>query len=174
MMKVRSSALLGIVALLAGHALAQNSSAPEYALKTAYLYHFLEFTTWPKPLADATAPLGVCVSRDNPWRAALTAMSERLVHNRPIRIVPLAESNRQQCEVMVLRSNDIGAAANDNKQRPPPTLIVSDDPALTEDIAMINLRIEDNRIVFSINNSKAQTAGLTISSKLLRLARTVQ
>jgi hypothetical protein len=42
------------------------------------------------------------------------------------------------------------------------------------DRAMISLRVEDNRIVFSINNGKARAAELQISSKLLRLARTVQ
>ena len=55
-----------------------------------------------------------------------------------------------------------------------PVLVVSDAAAMLEQGAMINLRLEDGRIVFDVDLDAARRAGLAVSTKLLRLARYVR
>lgn len=152
---------------------AQGSIAPEYNLKTAYLFHFLEFTTWPAHMLDDANALVICIDDNNPWRETLLTLEKRSVHEKPIRIAGLSGAAQPACHVVLMRSDDIGLQKNFSSSQTPP-LIVSDDPAVPLEHTMINLRVEDNRIVFSINNRKARAAEFEISSKLLRLARSVQ
>lgn len=154
--------------------LAQSSIAPEYNLKTAYLFHFLEFTTWPQHVLDETSAVVICIDDHNPWRETLLTLEKRSVHEKPIRIVSLSDLAQSVCHVVLMRNDDIGLQKNFSASVQVLPLIVSDDPAVSLDRAMISLRVEDNRIVFSINNSKARAAQLKINTKLLRLARTVQ
>ena len=51
-------------------------------------------------------------------------------------------------------------------------LIVSDTGNL--DAAMILIEADGNRLAFSVNLARVRQAGLDVSSKLLRLARTVK
>lgn len=152
---------------------AQGSIAPEYNLKTAYLFHFLEFTTWPGHILDNASALVICIDDNNPWRETLLTLEKRNVHEKPIRIAGLSGAAKSTCHVVLMRSDDIGLPKNFSSSQTLP-LIVSDDPAVPLEHTMINLRVDDNRVVFSINNRKARAAEFEISSKLLRLARTVQ
>jgi hypothetical protein len=163
-----------VAAVVARSAFAQGSIAPEYHLKTAYLFHFLEFTTWPRQVLDEAKAVVICIDDHNPWRETLLSLEKRSVHEKPIRIALLSEAAQSPCHVVVIRSDDVGLQKNFSLSSQALSLIVSDDPAVGLDRAMISLRVEDNRIVFSINNGKARAAELQISSKLLRLARTVQ
>ena len=53
-------------------------------------------------------------------------------------------------------------------------LTLSDDPAALHIGVMIALAEQRGRIVFDVNNAAAGKAGLVISSRLLRLARSVR
>lgn len=152
---------------------AQLAGVPEYELKTAYLYHFLELAEWPAPKTDA--PLQICIDNDNPWRAALIALNNRTVHDKPIRIGALSSDRYAQCQVLILKLNDLtqlNAIVSASAQLH--ALTISDDPAIDIEAVMINLQIDSGRVAFAINNTRARAAGITISSKLLRLASVVR
>jgi hypothetical protein len=153
---------------------AQGSIAPEYTLKTAYLFHFLEFTAWPQHVLDEASAVVICIDDNNPWRETLRTLEKRSVHDKPIRIARLSDISQSACHVILVRSDDIGLQKNFSAPAQALPLIVSDDPAVGLEHTMISLRIEDGRIVFSINNSKARAAEFNINTKLLRLAKTVQ
>jgi hypothetical protein len=53
-------------------------------------------------------------------------------------------------------------------------LVVSDAASMLDNGSMINLQVEDGRIVFDVELDAARRAGLVISTKLLRLARFVR
>ena len=53
-------------------------------------------------------------------------------------------------------------------------LLVSDAPAMLGRGVMLNLQVEDGRVVFDVGLAASHRAGLEISTKLLRLARFVQ
>jgi hypothetical protein len=54
-----------------------------------------------------------------------------------------------------------------------PVLVVGEHEELLADGGMIQLFVEDQKVRFSINHANAAAAGLQVSSRLLRLARTV-
>lgn len=152
---------------------AQSASVPEYALKAAYVFHFLEFTEWPS--LDADAPLQICIDSDNPWRNALLALNNRTVHEKPIRIEDLSSDRYAQCQVLILQLNDLvqlNAIVSTTAQLH--ALTISDDAATDVAAIMIHLQIDNGRIAFAINNTRARAAGININSKLLRLASAVR
>jgi len=55
-----------------------------------------------------------------------------------------------------------------------PVLVVSDAATMLDQGAMINLQIEDGRIVFDVDLDAARRVGLAVSTQLLRLARFVR
>ena len=53
-------------------------------------------------------------------------------------------------------------------------LSITDDPEILREGLLIGMALDGKRITFTIDNSRATTAGLVLSSRLLRLARSVQ
>jgi hypothetical protein len=78
------------------------------------------------------------------------------------------------CHVVFLGSWDVGALRRSvAATRGLPVLTVSDAPRAMDAGVMIAMAYESNRVVFEVNLEPVKLAGLTMSSKLLRLARTV-
>lgn len=147
---------------------------PEYKLKAAFVYNFVLFTDWPAANAGDAAPLNVCVNADSLLRPALGEFNERVVKGRrmQIRTWSDAESTRQ-CHVLVLDPVDRERWATVRKSLAgAAVLTVADDAEIGRNGAIITLYLENNRIGFDIDINAARQARLTLSSKLLRLART--
>jgi hypothetical protein len=78
------------------------------------------------------------------------------------------------CHVLFVPASATGRFARDvSAVSGLPILTVGEDPQFFDQGGMIQLFLEDNRVRFSINQKSADAVGLTISSRLLRLARTV-
>jgi hypothetical protein len=60
-----------------------------------------------------------------------------------------------------------------NQLEKSPVLTVTDNHELFRAGAMIGLFLDNKRLIFDIDYARAQNAQLNISSKLLRIARTV-
>jgi uncharacterized protein DUF4154 len=153
---------------------AQQVAVPEYALKAAYIYHFIQFTDWPEAKLRELNAFTLCIAADNPLTTALMAMGDRAAHKKPIVIRTLPSRAYSDCQIVVL-----GAAQNDgaeviSAQVPAFILTIADDPNQTRDNVIIALLVEEGRAAFSINLTRAHADGLEISSKLLRLARSVR
>lgn len=161
-----------IAALLA---LAPAAAAPvsEYDLKAAYIFHFLQFTEWPRAQPAQAPELTLCVDPDNPLLPALRALQNRNAGARAVVLKPEPWTIRDRCAALLVTRGD-QSAINRNLLAAAHTLTISDDPAVTLADAIILLRVDRGRLVFSINNTQAQSFGLTISSRLLRLAESVQ
>lgn len=157
---------------------AQGAIVSEYDLKAAYLYHFLQFTDWPAPMQRASESLQVCIDSSNPMLRALKAIEAKLVHGKPIVVKAGAANTRDRCQVAIVNRADIESMVSmsigKNNLNRSHTLTISDDPAVSLNDTIIRMWTEDGRIVFSINNTQARERGLEISSKLLRLAGSVQ
>lgn len=160
---------------------AQDVVVSEYELKAAYLYHFLQFTDWPKSTRYSSEALQVCINRNNPMLRALKAIENKTAQGKKIVINIAPVSNRERCQVGILTRNDLSSSGDAIDQsnekeilKQLPLLTISDDPSVSLNDTIIRMWIEDGRIVFAINNTRARERGLEISSKLLRLAGTVQ
>ncbi|WP_075793195.1 YfiR family protein [Massilia putida] len=159
----RVLALLAIVSglgLAAGMCRAQVDGAD---LKSAYIFNFAMFTTWPD--ANTKAPLVVCASPDNPLWPGLHALSGKPVNGRPWTVTELAHPKAPRCDIAVLaRTTERPAALTTG------VLVVRDGAGSKAAITLVE---DDEHIRFDIDTQEAARSGLRFSSHLLRLARNV-
>jgi phosphohistidine swiveling domain-containing protein len=146
---------------------------PEYKLKAAFVYNFVLFTDWPTAAAGDSGPLYLCINAESMLRPALVAFHDKTVKGRRLQIRNLNEAeNLSTCHVLVLDSIDRERWAQIRKQLGgAAVLTVADDAEIGRRGAVITLYLENNRIAFDVDMSAARAAHLTLSSKLLRLAR---
>lgn len=165
-------AAVGGALLAAGACRAQVRDAD---MKAAYVYNFVQFTSWPAPAARATnaasaasAALAVCAERASALGRALQSYDGRQAAGRVWQLVDL-QARAPACDVLVLGRTEaavtVAAGAG--------TLVIRDGaaPASTAAITLVD---NDEHLQFDIDTREVARAGLRISSKLLRLARTVE
>ncbi len=159
------------LALVAGGALAQP--VPEHDLKAAFVFNLAVFTEWPPEALANGAPITLCAGAGNPLFAALSQLNDKVVNGH--RIAVRSAATVRSCHMLVLERSDRERWAQLKRDLAGAhVLTVSDDPGISEDGAVIALSIEDKRIGFDVSLAAARAARLNLSSKLLRLARTVQ
>ncbi|MGW8392833.1 YfiR family protein [Pseudoduganella sp. HUAS MS19] len=176
----RLFALLLLLLVVAGQARAQlPPGADEAELKAAILYNFALFTEWPADTLPASAPLRLCVFQGNALLAALTGLQEKQVngHRVLVRTLPAAPGGAQlaACHLLVLDAQDRERwALLKNDLATSSVLTVADDRIIGANGAMISFGIDNRRVGFDVDLVPVRQARLTLSSKLLRLARSVQ
>lgn len=148
----------------------QADPAPEYKLKAAFLYNFILLTEWPKTVNDS---LRLCVIGKNGIDDAINDIDGTEANKRHIRIIHVSNfSNIDACEVLYLGETDPLDIKNIlNKLGESPVLTISDNLDLAKSGVMINMFPENQRLVFNVNVESAKRAHLTLSSRLVRLAR---
>jgi hypothetical protein len=161
----------GLAALAAG----QRTTTAEDDIKAAFLFNFTHFVDWPAA-ADASEPFRICVVADPAFAGALDrTVAGESVSARPITwSVPASPDAARACQILF-----VGRQETDRLERwlvavkGLPVLVVGESPAAWERGVHINFVLESNRIKFDVNKENAARDGLTISSKLLRVARNV-
>lgn len=163
--------------LLVGAGLLAAGAPGEYQVKAVFLYNFAQFVEWPAAaFADANAPFAICVLGEDPFGKQLddVVQGERVAGRAMLvrRMGDVAES--QGCHILFVsasQSANLGRIHAALAGRS--VLTVSDMEAFTSRGGMVRLYTESNRIRLRIGLATATEAGLTISSKLLRLAEIV-
>jgi hypothetical protein len=141
------------------------------ALEAAIVFNVLQFVEWPNEsaLPDGSS-LTLCLRGDSPLMPPARLLEGRAVRRMALRVVRL-DGLAHQCQAIYV---DSAAAEQDgrNAAREPALVIGASDyrPAARPSIQLV---FADGRLAFDIDQRKAQQAGLSISSRLLRLARTV-
>jgi len=154
----------------------QDRITREYLIKAAILYNLAKFATWPdSAFATADAPVQVCVLGRNPFGAALETLRGKRVGSRKLSIAAFAGVEyAPACHVLFVSASE--------EQRVAEILsVVSNQPVLTvADIdrfatagGIVGLTKVDDRSRLQVNVDAASQAGVRLSSKLLRLADTV-
>lgn len=165
-------AILCVLLLLASASQAQEAplTSREKELKVAFLYNFALYTEWPGLQSDG---LTLCVLGRDDLGTTLDVVASRQINNKPITVRRLElPANLTGCHMVYIPSAShvqTSTVLKDLRQKP----ILSVKDGASSDYATINLDREGSRLVFDINNSNARNVGLTLSSKLLRLARSV-
>jgi hypothetical protein len=164
-----------ILALLLGTAV--HAVAPdEYQVEAVFLLHFTQFVEWPPPSGDTHAPFVIGVLGRDPFGHALDeAVRGESVNGRPLVVKRFAgAADLGPCQILFIDRSAIGDAdrviASLSHSG---TLTVSDVDVPAPADVIIRFLNEDRRIRLRINVDYARTAGLTISSKLLRPAQVV-
>lgn len=151
-----------------------NEPVGELELKAAYIFNFIQFIEWPDSEADSPQEMGLCVSPFSPLKRPLSALEGKPAgKGRTLRVKLLEPASLRQCRVLVLSNADVEPVLRALRALPAAhgVLTVSDELTFVNPEIVIALAQRDGRIVFGINPDAAAKAGLTISSRLLRLAR---
>jgi hypothetical protein len=167
---------LVLVLLVPGN-LRASSTAEEYSVKAAFLFHFAQFVEWPEGTFKAgNSPLTYCTIGDDPFQGLLDAsLSGKAIGERSFRVLHFKQPQEiRGCQILF-----IGAA--ENKLQPEvlaslkgnPVLIVGESEHFVKDGGMIGFSLDENKIRFEINLGAAQEAKIRISSRLLSLAKNV-
>ncbi|MES2322731.1 MAG: YfiR family protein [Pseudomonadota bacterium] len=167
---------LGALAALLGALCAPGAAQPvqENDMKAAYVFNFAVFTEWPQEVLAGGAPISLCASAANPLFHALSQLNDKVVNGHRIAVRNTVTPVRG-CHVLVLDKNDRERWAQLKRELAGAhVLTVSDDRSISADGAVIGLSVDERRIAFVVDMAAARSARLNLSSKLLRLARSVQ
>jgi hypothetical protein len=153
----------------------QRTTTAEDDIKAAFLFNFTQFVEWPAAGAAAD-PFRICVVADPAFGAAVdrTVAGESIDHRPIVRLTPATADAARECQILF-----IGRQENDRVDRwlsavkGLHVLIVAESRVAWDHGAHINFVLENNRVKFDVNRDEAARAGLSISSKLLRVARNV-
>lgn len=143
------------------------------ALKAAFLFNFVKFTTWPSDALPDAAPLAMCVVNAPAVGNALgAAVQGRVLSGHAIRVTQPAEStNLRGCHVLFVSGPRPAALKVVATVRGAPVLTVSDLPSFTAEGGIAQLHLQQGQLRFAFGIDAARAARLQISSKLLTLAR---
>lgn len=173
MKKYTSLAMLILTAWLFGHALPSRADpVAEYEMKAAYLYNFVNFTTWPE---SSPATVKLCVLGKDSFRGSLEKLTRKNNANLRIQLNYIADAkSADHCHLLFIDSSEgSNAATIIPKLEKMPILTVTDSPEVFDTGGMIGLFMDGQRLTFDVNYAKTQASNLVISSKLLRVARKV-
>jgi hypothetical protein len=148
----------------------------EYQVKAAFLLNFTKFVEWPSAaFGDEHSPLGICILGENPFGNMLSEMLKGEGVNghdlivQSVRQTPVPKS----CHVLFVSKSErevrriLGTLG-------PGVLTVGEGEKFLKEGGIITFVIEDRRVRFDINQTDAGKARLTISSRLMNIARSVE
>ena len=165
-----------LVLISAADATAQMETL-EHQVKAAFLYQFPAYVAWPaSSFADSSSPLvfGMldadavanelsAISRDNPV-SGRTIVVKKIGPEDSIaglHVLFVGQSATSASEPLLLQALAEGI------------LTITEAPAQRPDGSVINFAIIDDRVRFDVSLAMAERAGLTISARLLQVARSV-
>jgi hypothetical protein len=178
-LSVRSFAIACLAVLAGMPTLARPAAAQdtlEHESRAAFIYNFTKFIDWP-PAALPPDEFRVCVVGDPRFATALDDMiAGEAVEGRPIvRRDPATPGEARDCQILyVSRQEPERGARTLTAVRHLPVLTVGDAPGFLEQGGAVRFLLEDGRVRFDVDMSAVERAGLTLTSKLLRVARRVE
>ena len=156
---------------------AQSPEQGEKAVKAAFLYNFTKFVAWPPSAFEGdAAPFRVCVFADQSFRREVAAMmAGESVAGRPVSVVTATANEMRRCHIAYFGPADLERAAQLLPQvQKSPVLTVGEGAKFLALGGIVAFAVADDRVRFDVSKRSADRTGLTISSKLLRVARHVE
>jgi hypothetical protein len=177
MRMARAGAILLALLFAVCGAVAQPTAQGVHALKAAFLYNFTKFIDWP-PAAfqENDGKFTVCAFSDPVFGRELQAiLRDEHVGGREVEVLLLERDDAARaCQVVYFSADESARATRllpALAQRP--ILTVGEGPQFLDRGGMIEFNVIDRKVRFDINKRGAEAAGLNMSSKLLRIATTV-
>ncbi|HEX2966170.1 MAG TPA: YfiR family protein [Syntrophorhabdaceae bacterium] len=148
----------------------------EYEIKAGFIYNFPKFMEWPiDSIRDEKRPLTLCISGMDPFGSSLSAISSKTAQNRKLEIKELGKSRDfKTCNIVFISSSEKESLPQlIDTLKNSPIVTIGDNTGFAQGGVMINLVMDDDRVKFEINTESARRARIVISSKLLKLAKTI-
>ena len=156
-----------------GVAHADDAQISEYRVKTAFLYNFARFITWPESALQDRTEFTLCIIGTDPFGVQLDKLTGKTVHAHTLvvrRILNIGDVH--DCHLVYI-SEDADHAEVLSVVRSIPVLTVSDAGNFIDQGGIIQFVLVHSKVRFKINVAAASKAGLSVSSKLLSLATSV-
>jgi hypothetical protein len=155
----------------------QSGTTLEYQVKAAFIFNFISFTQWPaSALGPPSSPLRICVAGDDPFRGALesTVSGERIL-DHPIAVEHLRGSAAGRCHVLFVAAADAARVPELLRDvGSSPILTIGESDQFLRSGGVVNLVVDEGHVRFDVSQKAAVAHGLTLSSRLLRVARSVR
>jgi hypothetical protein len=158
-----------------------SSDSAEYLIKAGFIFNFAKFVEWPSAaFAQPDSPIVIGILGTDPFGTIIDQIvRDKKVGPRGFVVKRLKwgadPKDLKECKILFVGASE-RAHMDDLVQmvRGLPILTVGEAPGFAEHGGVIRFVLEDNRVRFEVNVAAAQQADLTISSRLLTLARIVQ
>ncbi len=180
-------------ALLAGLPNLSVAQVSEYEVKAAFLFNFALFTQpiskVPSTVASSTIDLAaseaktddnavvyrICIYGKSPFGAALKSLANRKIARRPIIVAQdVALETLKACSLVFIAEEDRDAVRRATTvTQGLPIITVAESKEFPLKNIMFNLTVIDDKVAFQINTVAAKAQQLDISTKLIRLAKSV-
>jgi hypothetical protein len=148
----------------------------EYQVKAEFLLNFTKFIEWPSNAFEAPdSPLTICILGDDPFGSRLDtlvpgeAVDGHKIAVRRLRSAPKAKA----CQMLFVATDEIAVPAK-LAALGPGVLTVGDRNGFLRKGGMIAFVTEDRRVRFDVNLRATAAASLTVSARMLTVARLVQ
>lgn len=171
--RIVRSLLAALLLAVPALSMADEALISEYRVKAAFLYNFSRFVTWPETTLQDRTEFSLCVIGTDPFGAQLDKLAGKPVHNNTLVVKRLKGLTLADDCQLVYISEDTEPTEALLLVREKPVLTVSDAEDFIEQSGIIQFKLVQNRVRFRINMDAANSAGLSISSKLLSLAISV-
>jgi hypothetical protein len=161
--------LLIILCLLPVMRGSADNVIPISDMRAAYLYNFVVFTEWPDSSRDA---INICLLPSQATLVNVRLLATKHINGRPLRILEPNQEDTNECQLLYIgQTMDSGTRQTLTKLAGSPVLTVGEG---SQSQAMIQMNVENKRLSFNVDLVQSRRANLTISSKLLRLAKSVR
>jgi hypothetical protein len=167
---------------LGGHAEGlESSDSSEYLIKAGFIYNFAKLVEWPTTaFAQPDSPIVIGILGDDPFGSTLDRIvADKKINGRGFAVKRLKWTRElkdlRDCNILFVSSSErehLDSVVEAVKWLP--VLTIGDTPGFARRGGIMNFTLEDNKIRFEVNVEAAKHADLTISSRLLTLARIVQ
>ena len=173
--------LLSAMAALGSHAEGLDASdSSEYLIKAGFIYNFAKLVEWPTTaFPQPDSPIVIGILGDDPFGLTLDRIvTDKKINGRGITVKRLKWGrdlkDLKDCNILFISSSEkehLDSVVDAMKWLP--ILTIGDAPGFARRGGIINFTLEDNKVRFEVNVEAAKHADLTISSRLLTLARIV-
>lgn len=171
--------MLVLLSVLARPTYGQEAAVSELDVKAAFLFNFTKFVEWPAEAfanEEATVNVGVYDSSEEFAKTLRTLLADKKAHGRAFSVRRLVNpADAKTCHILFFRESEsrkMGTAYDSIKKLPILTVGESDD--FLDQGGMFSLFFDDKQLRFEVNPATAENAKLTVSSKLLRLAKKIR
>ena len=167
--------LLLLVSVLRFETIAYSAQLDETQIKAVFVLNFAKLTEWPIGTADDNSTFTIAILGKVPSSAFVKTLQSQTVHGVKISVRPIEEAGEAKGSRLLYisvseRRRLPGIMRELNQQS---ILTVSDMTGFCEAGGMIGLVPVQNRLGFDVNMVPVRKSRLTLSSQLLKLARTI-
>jgi hypothetical protein len=172
--RIRMAPVFGLLLAWATLSASENV-ASEYQVKAAYLLNFTKFVEWPQSAFESpNSPLTICILGDDPFGSLVDQLVEgETVNGRKLAVQRLRRVPEPKlCQVLFISRSekDVSEVLTGLG---PGVLTVADRDGFLREGGAIAFLTEDRHVRFDISQRAAANASLSLNSRLLSVARSV-